>query len=58
MRPLSRGVIHLTGPDPTSPVGIDAGYPSNPENTQDLLAGLRFAREMGNSPVMRKPRYS
>jgi choline dehydrogenase len=49
MRPNSRGTIHLTGPDPTDPVSIDANYLSDPQDLEDLIAGLSMAREIGNS---------
>jgi len=53
MRPKSRGAIHLTGPDPADPVRIDANYLSDPEDLKDLIAGLRIAREIGNSAALR-----
>jgi choline dehydrogenase len=53
MRPNSRGAIHLTGPDPTDPVRIEANYLSNPQDLKDLIAGLRVAREIGNSAALR-----
>jgi choline dehydrogenase-like flavoprotein len=39
MRPNSRGIIHLTGPDPADPVSIDANYLSDPQDLKDLIAG-------------------
>jgi choline dehydrogenase len=53
MRPNSRGAIHLTGPDATDPVKIDANYLSDPQDLQDLIAGLSIAREIGNSAALR-----
>jgi choline dehydrogenase len=53
MRPKSRGVVHLTGPDPTDPVMIDANYLGEPEDLGDLIAGLATAREIGNSASLR-----
>src|SRR5262249_5399361 len=53
MRPRSRGTIHLTGPDPTDPVTIDANYLSEPRDLKDLAAGLSMAREIGNSTALR-----
>jgi choline dehydrogenase len=53
MRPASRGAIHLTGPNPTDPVRIDANYLGAPEDLRDLVAGLSTAREIGNSAALR-----
>src|SRR5262249_12855657 len=44
MRPNSRGVIHLTGPDPADPVSIDPNYLDDPQDLKDLIAGLSLAR--------------
>ena len=53
MRPNSRGVIGLTGPDPTDPVRIDANYLHDPQDLKDLEAGLARVREIGNSAALR-----
>jgi len=53
MRPNSRGVIHLTGSDPADPVSIDPNYLDDPQDLKDLIAGLSFAREIGNSLALR-----
>ena len=53
MRPKSRGAIHLTGPDPADPVRIDANYLGDPQDLNDLVAGLSMAREIGNSAALR-----
>jgi len=53
MRPNSRGIIHLTGSDPADPVSIHANYLGEPQDLKDLIAGLRMAREIGNSTVLR-----
>src|SRR5262249_15756038 len=53
MRPNSRGVIHLTGADPPDPVTIDANYLSDPQDLKDLIAGVKLAREIGNSSPLR-----
>lgn len=42
MRPKSRGTIHLTGPNPVDPVKINANYLGDPQDLQDLVAGLIF----------------
>ena len=53
VRPTSRGRICLTGPDPTALVRVDANYLGDPQDMKDLVAGLRVAREIGNSPALR-----
>jgi len=53
MRPTSRGKICLAGSDPTAPVRIDANYLGDPQDIKDLVAGLRVAREIGNSSALR-----
>jgi choline dehydrogenase len=53
MRPKSRGSIHLTGADPTDPVRVDANYLGDPQDLRDLMAGVRMAREIGNSAPLR-----
>jgi choline dehydrogenase-like flavoprotein len=53
MRPKSRGTIHLTGSDPADPVRIEANYLGEPEDLKDLIAGVRMAREIGNSDPLR-----
>jgi choline dehydrogenase len=53
MKPNSRGVIHLTGSDPADPVSIDPNYLDDPQDLKDLIAGLSFAREIGNSAALR-----
>jgi choline dehydrogenase len=53
MRPTSRGTVHLTGPEPTDPVRIEANYLHDPHDMTDLKAGLSIAREIGNSPALR-----
>jgi choline dehydrogenase len=53
MRPNSRGVIHLTGSDPADPVSIDPNYLDDPQDLEDLIAGLSLAREIGNSSALR-----
>jgi choline dehydrogenase len=53
MRPKSRGAIHLTGSDPADPVRIEANYLGEPEDLKDLIAGVRMAREIGNSDPLR-----
>jgi choline dehydrogenase len=53
MRPKSRGAIHLTGPSPTDPVRIDAGYLSDPGDLDNLVSGVRVAQELGRSDALK-----
>jgi choline dehydrogenase len=53
MRPSNRGTIHLTGPDPDDRLKIDANYLGDPQDMNDLITGLRVAREIGNSAPLR-----
>lgn len=53
MRPKSRGSIHLTGANPDNPVRIEAHYLHDPQDLEDLKAGLSLAREIGNSAALR-----
>ncbi|HEX6501652.1 MAG TPA: GMC family oxidoreductase N-terminal domain-containing protein [Terriglobales bacterium] len=53
MRPNSRGIIHLTGPDPDDPVTIDPNYLSDPQDLKNLGLGLDLAREIGHSSALR-----
>jgi choline dehydrogenase len=49
VRPQSRGRIHLTGPDPTKPVDIDAQILSEPADLQAAMLGVELCRDLGNS---------
>jgi choline dehydrogenase len=53
VRPKSRGHIHLTGPDPTDPVQIDANMLSHPDDLKAAMAGVQLCREIGNSAALR-----
>ena len=53
MRALSRGFIHLKGPDPRDPVAIDANYLCDPKDLKDLITVVEMARELGNSAALR-----
>ena len=53
MRPNSRGIIHLTGSDPSDAVRIDPNYLDDPQDLEDLRAGVRMAREIGNCSALR-----
>jgi choline dehydrogenase len=52
MRPNSRGSIHLSGPNPADPVRIEAHYLHDPQDLEDLKAGLSLARAIGNSAAL------
>jgi choline dehydrogenase len=52
VRPKSRGHIHLTGPDPTDPVQIDANMLSHPDDLKAAMAGVQLCREIGNSAAL------
>jgi choline dehydrogenase len=53
LRPMSRGVIRLMGPDPRDPVAIDAGYLDDPQDLRDLVTAVEMARAIGNSSALR-----
>ncbi|KAI8986143.1 alcohol oxidase [Trametes punicea] len=43
LAPKSRGTVRLSSPDPRSPLVIDAGYLSNPEDIVPLRASLKLS---------------
>jgi choline dehydrogenase len=53
MRPVSRGAIHLTGPNPSDPVRIEAGYLADSSDLKHLMLGIERAREIGNAAAFR-----
>ena len=53
MRPVSRGAIHLTGPNPSDPVRIEAGYLADSSDLKPLMLGIERAREIGNAAAFR-----
>ena len=53
MRPASRGVVHLTGPDPSDPLDIEANYLADPLDLENWRMGLARAREIGNARALR-----
>ena len=53
MRPASRGVIHLTGPDPFDPLDIEANYLADPLDLENWRIGIARAREIGNAAALR-----
>jgi len=52
VRPLSRGYLRLTGPNPSDPIEIVANTFSDPADMTALIRGVELCREIGNSPVM------
>jgi choline dehydrogenase len=52
MRPRSRGSIHLTGPEPSAPVKIDANYLADPADLRELMSGLCTARDIARSAAL------
>jgi choline dehydrogenase len=53
MRPASRGVIRLTGPNVSDPPDIQVGYLADPKDLKDLMMGIAHAREIGNAAALR-----
>jgi choline dehydrogenase len=53
MRPLSRGSIHLTGPNACNPLKIEANYLADSRDLEDLKAGIEQARAIGNAASLR-----
>jgi choline dehydrogenase-like flavoprotein len=53
VQPKSRGQIHLTGPDPTDPVRIQANMLSHPDDVKAATASVELCREIGNSAPLR-----
>lgn len=52
-RPKSRGRVHLTGPNPSDPLDIDANLLSDPDDLRATLTVLELTREIGNSAPLR-----
>ncbi|KAK4544931.1 hypothetical protein LTR36_003836 [Oleoguttula mirabilis] len=46
MRPLSRGTVTLSSPQPFDPPAIDPRYGSNPVDAQVLIAAMRFNQRL------------
>jgi choline dehydrogenase len=53
MRPASRGAIHLTGPNASDPLQIQANYLCDPGDIKNMILGIERAREIGNSAAFR-----
>ncbi|QOL79680.1 GMC family oxidoreductase [Pseudooceanicola spongiae] len=52
VRPKSRGVVHLTGPNPNDPVAIDANVLSHPDDLTALARSVELCRDIGNSAAL------
>jgi choline dehydrogenase len=53
VRPESRGRIRLTGPDPSDPIRIDAGFLSHPGDLKAAKTCVELCLEIGNSAALR-----
>jgi choline dehydrogenase len=53
LRTKSRGLIRLTGPNPSDPVEIEANTLSHPDDLKAVMACLEICREIGNSAALR-----
>jgi choline dehydrogenase len=53
VRPLRRGRIRLTGPNPADPVQLDANRLEDPADLKAMLEAVHFCREIGNSEALR-----
>ena len=53
LRPVSRGRIRLTGPDPLDPVLIDANTLAEPGELDILVKGVALCRELANSAAFK-----
>jgi choline dehydrogenase len=53
VRPVSRGRIRLTGPEPSDEVEVDTGIMNDAADMKAALACLALSRELGNSSAMR-----
>ncbi|MEO8281368.1 MAG: GMC family oxidoreductase N-terminal domain-containing protein [Ideonella sp.] len=52
-RPLSRGTVHITSPDPLQAPGIVSNYLTDPHDIKVLVAGLKMLREIYRQPSFR-----
>jgi choline dehydrogenase len=53
-RPESRGWLRITSPDPTAPPAIQPNYLATQADKDTMVAGLRIARRVFQSPAMRR----
>ena len=52
VRPLSRGEITLSGPEPTDPIRIDLGALKDQSDVDSLVASVRQCRELGRTQAL------
>lgn len=52
IRPFSRGVVSLAGPDPRAQVRITANALADPRDVQSLVRGLHLARRIASAPAL------
>ena len=53
MRPASRGAIHLTGPNASDPLDIQANYLGDARDLEQWTTGVAQARAIGNAAALR-----
>jgi choline dehydrogenase len=53
MTPASRGWVRLAGADPSEPPLIDPNYLQDPADVARMIAGLRLAREIGETAALK-----
>ena len=53
-RPKSRGRIRLTGPGPSDPIQIEAGFLSHPDDMTAAISCVELCRAVGNSAAMKR----
>jgi len=53
MRPASRGAIHLTGPNASDPLDIQANYLGDVRDLEQWAIGVAQARAIGNAAALR-----
>jgi choline dehydrogenase len=54
IRPLSRGTVTLSGPDPTAPPLIDLAALACEADLEALVASVELCREIGAAPALRE----
>jgi choline dehydrogenase len=52
-RPHSRGLLHLTGSDPSDPIQIEPNVLSHPDDLRAAMVCVETMREIGNSAPLR-----
>lgn len=52
LRPLSRGRVTLTGNDPLAPPAIDPDYGAVPRDIEQLVLGIKLARQIAAQPAL------